>query len=118
MNEVIGIDHIYITVSDLAPSGRIYDVVLIDTLGFRKSSLSLGGDPHVQHGNRHFGFVLRPAHVATQHEPYSPGLHHFCFRVDSIEDVHTGLCLFKETMNRRKVSRYTCCIKASKRNSE
>ena len=88
MAEVIGIDHIYITVSDMARSERFYDLLMVGALGFRKNSFALGGDPHAQYFNRHFGFVLRPARIATRHEPYSPGLHHFCFRVDSIEEVH------------------------------
>ena len=61
MTEVIGIDHIYITVSDLARSEPFYDRVLRDALGFRKNSFTLAGDPHVQYYNRHFGYVLRPA---------------------------------------------------------
>ena len=40
--------------------------------------------------NRHFGYVLRPAKGTRQHDPYSPGLHHFCFRVDSSADVHAA----------------------------
>jgi catechol 2,3-dioxygenase-like lactoylglutathione lyase family enzyme len=88
MAEVIGIDHIYIAVSDLARSERFYDLALIDALGFRKNRFSLGGEPHVQYFNRHFGFVLRPARVAREHDPYAPGLHHFCLRVDTAADVH------------------------------
>lgn len=88
MAEVIGIDHIYIAVTDLAASERFYDRVMIETLGFRKSKFTIAGDPHIQYFNRHFGFVLRPARVASKHEPYSPGLHHFCLRVDSAEEVH------------------------------
>jgi catechol 2,3-dioxygenase-like lactoylglutathione lyase family enzyme len=87
MPAVIGIDHVYITVADMAASERFYDLVLQDTLGFRKNRFSLGGDAHVQYYNRHFGYVLRPARVAAKHEPYAPGLHHFCLRVDSIADV-------------------------------
>lgn len=87
MTEVIGIDHIYVAVSDLEVSERFYDRVMVETLGFRKNAFSLGGDPHVQYFNRHFGFVLRPAHVAVRHEPYAPGLHHLCLRVDSAGDV-------------------------------
>src|SRR5262245_2820061 len=86
--EVIGIDHIYVTVSDLEASEQFYDRVMIDVLGFRKNKFSLAGDPHVQYFNRHFGFVLRPARASTKHDPYSPGLHHFCLRVDSAADVH------------------------------
>lgn len=87
MIEVTGIDHIYITVSDLARSRAFYDTVLLRVLGFRSNSFELGGDPHVQYYNRHFGYVLRPARSARTHDPYSPGLHHFCLRVDTVDDV-------------------------------
>lgn len=89
MTEVIGIDHIYITVSDLAASEQFYDLVMINTLGFRKNKFSLAGDPHIQYFNRHFGFVLRPSRMLARHEPYAPGLHHLCLRVDSAADVHS-----------------------------
>lgn len=87
MIEIIGIDHIYITVSDMARSEDFYDRALRDALGFRKNCFTLSGDPHVQYFNRHFGYVLRLAHGAATHDPYSPGLHHFCFRVEAVEDV-------------------------------
>lgn len=89
MAEVTGIDHIYVTVSELAKSEPFYDQVLVKTLGFRKNSFVLGGDPHIQYFNRHFGFVLRPARVPARHDPYSPGLHHFCLRVDSSAEVYS-----------------------------
>jgi len=88
MPEVIGIDHIYITVSDLAASELFYDLVLQDALGFRKNRFTLGGDDHVQYFNRHFGFVLRPARVPGDYESYAPGLHHFCLRVETADEVH------------------------------
>jgi catechol 2,3-dioxygenase-like lactoylglutathione lyase family enzyme len=87
MIEVIGIDHIYITVSDPNRSEDFYDLVLLEVLGFRKNKFDLGGDPHIQYFNRHFGYVLRPARSETTHDSYSPGLHHFCLRVDSAEEV-------------------------------
>jgi catechol 2,3-dioxygenase-like lactoylglutathione lyase family enzyme len=87
MTEVIGIDHIYVTVSDLVKSEQFYDRVLGAVLGFRKNEFVIGGDRHIQYFNRHFGFVLRPARVNAAHEPYSAGLHHFCFRVESKEEV-------------------------------
>ena len=87
MPDVTGIDHIYITVSDMARAEAFYTTVLGQVLGFRHNRFTLGSDPHVQFYNRHFGYVLRPARVATAHEPYSPGLHHFCFRVDTVADV-------------------------------
>lgn len=87
MTEVTGIDHIYIAVSDLDRSEVFYDQVMLKTLGFRKNKFTLDGDPHVQYFNRHFGYVLRPSHTSSARDPYAPGLHHFCLRVDSIEDV-------------------------------
>lgn len=88
MVEVTGIDHLYISVSDLPLAEAFYDQVLINTLGFRKNRFSLAGAEHIQYFNRHFGFVLRPATSAGSHDPYAPGLQHFCLRVESIADVH------------------------------
>lgn len=82
-----GIDHIYIAVSDLRISEQFYDVVLMDVLGFRKNTFELGGDPHVQYFDRYFGYVIRPARLKISHEPYAPGLHHVCLRMDTPEDV-------------------------------
>ena len=79
--EVIGIDHIYVAVRDLARSKAFYDRAM-PVLGFRKREAAIGGDRHVLYHNRHFGYVLRPASKDTpEHDPYAPGLHHFCFRV-------------------------------------
>jgi len=79
--EVLGIDHVYITVRDLAVSEGFYDRALAAVLGHVKLQAPVGGDPHIHYVNRHFGFSLRPARTAAAHDPYSPGLHHFCFRV-------------------------------------
>ena len=87
MPEVTGIDHIYITVSDLDRSEVFYDQVLLKTLDFRKNKFTLGGDPHVHYFNRHFGYVLRPSRTPVKHDSYAPGLHHLCLRVNSDEDV-------------------------------
>lgn len=89
MTPVIGIDHIYITVSDLARSEAFYDRALRDVLGFRRNRFAIGDDPHVQYYNRHFGYVLRPARLGQAHQPYAPGLHHLCLRVDTVDDVRT-----------------------------
>jgi glyoxylase I family protein len=80
--EVTAVDHVYIAVSDLERSQRFYDRVMA-TLGFRKMARPLaGGDLHVHYFNRVLQFSLRPAAPGTRaHDPYSPGLHHFCFRV-------------------------------------
>ena len=86
--EVIGIDHIYITVSDLAVSETFYDKAM-SLLGFIKSKGPIGGDPHIHYYNSQYGFSIRPArNLENKFDPYSPGLHHFCFRVDSIQEVN------------------------------
>ncbi len=87
MPTITGIDHIYIAVSDPPRSETFYDTVLLQILEFRKNKFALEGEPHIQYYNRHFGYVLRPSCSTSAHDPYAPGLHHFCLRVDSIEDV-------------------------------
>ncbi len=89
MTDVTGIDHIYIAVSDLSRSEKFYDTVLLDILGFRKNKFTLGGEPHIQYYNRHFGYVLRPSSAKVVPEPRPPGLHHLCLRVDTPADVAT-----------------------------
>lgn len=86
MSEILGIDHIYVTVSDLARSELFYDR-LMAVLGFRKRAFTLGAEPHIHYHNRHFGYVLRPARSDQPHNSYAAGLHHLCLRVESIEDV-------------------------------
>ncbi|MEW6635470.1 MAG: hypothetical protein AB1425_01500 [Actinomycetota bacterium] len=70
--EVIGIDHVYVTVRDLRRSEAFYDRVM-PVLGFRKRRGNIGGDPHL-HYNRQFGYSLRPARDTTpDHDPTRPG---------------------------------------------
>jgi glyoxylase I family protein len=93
--EVIGIDHVYISVSDLIRSESFYDRVFLN-LGFRKNAFPINGDGHIQYYNRHFGYVLRPAKTQRAHDPYSPGLHHFCLRVESASDVANAAKVLKQ----------------------
>jgi len=86
MPEIIGIDHIYIAVSDIDRSATFYDSVM-DILGFRRSEFKLNNEEHIQYSNRCFGYVLRPAHGKDKYNSYAPGLHHFCMRVESKEEV-------------------------------
>ena len=79
--DVLGIDHVYFTVSDLAASERFYDALLVEALGHVKLRAPIGGDPHVHYVNRHFSIALRPARSRAAHDSYAPGLHHFCLRV-------------------------------------
>lgn len=84
--EVVGIDHVYLSVSDLEASTRFWSTVL-GVLGFRSGAFEIGGEPHASWHNRHFGIVLRPARTKSAHDAYAPGLHHLCLRVDSVDDV-------------------------------
>jgi catechol 2,3-dioxygenase-like lactoylglutathione lyase family enzyme len=86
MPEVLGIDHIYVTVSNMERSERFYDAVM-KALGFRKNEFQIGGEKHIQYYNREFGYVLRPAREKAQHNAYAPGLHHLCFRVEGESEV-------------------------------
>lgn len=86
MSEIIGIDHIYVTVTDLAVSEKFYDTVMA-ALGFKKNVFSINDESHIQYYNRHFGYVLRPARLQRPHDAYAPGLHHLCFRVDGKREV-------------------------------
>lgn len=70
--EIIGIDHVYVAISDLERSARFYDAVT-EVLGFRKNRFQIGGERHVQYYNRHFGYVLWPARAARAHDPYASG---------------------------------------------
>jgi glyoxylase I family protein len=87
--EVLGIDHLYVTVSDLTRSEQFYDPIL-RALGFRKGTLAVGGEPHIHYFNRVTQYSLRQARlgVAERAEPYRTGsVHHLCFRVRSAAHV-------------------------------
>lgn len=95
MPEVIGIDHIYITVSNLDRSEKFYDVVM-KVLGFRKNQFQIEGEKHIQYYNRHFGYVLRPTRFNSTHNCYAPGLHHICLRVEGEKEVKEAAERLKE----------------------
>jgi catechol 2,3-dioxygenase-like lactoylglutathione lyase family enzyme len=85
--EVIAVDHVYVTVSDLARAERFYDVVM-RLLDFRKGTTPIAGERHLHYFNRITQYTLRPARPGSPpHDPYRPGLHHVCFRVASRGDV-------------------------------
>ena len=74
--ELIGVDHVYLTVSDFASSCRFYDR-LMRALGFKKGTVAIHGEPHCHYYNRSFQVSIRPAHYrAVKHDSYAPGLHH------------------------------------------
>jgi catechol 2,3-dioxygenase-like lactoylglutathione lyase family enzyme len=84
--EVTALDHVYVTVADLARSEAFYDPVM-RLLGFRKGTTPIGGEPHVHYFNRVMQYSIRPARSRRGHDPYGPGLHHVCLRVALPADV-------------------------------
>lgn len=93
MLDVIGLDHLYLCVSELPRSERFYDPVM-QLLGFRKGDKPIGGDPHAHYFNRVMQLSLRPARSAARHDPYAPGVHHVCLQLadrQAVEDAVVGL---------------------------
>lgn len=85
--EVIGLDHIYITVSDFERSEAFYDQIM-QSFGFRKGDKPISGEPHAHYFNRHLQYSIRPTRDTFQaHNPYSPGVHHICFQVTERKSV-------------------------------
>ena len=80
--EVIGLDHVYLAVSDFEHSIRFYDAVF-SALGFKKGELPISGEPHAHYFNRSLQLSIRPAHSRVHHDPYAPGLHHICLQLRS-----------------------------------
>jgi len=93
--EVTGLDHIYLTVSDMARSERFYDTVM-RLLGFRKGDAAVGGDPHAHYFNRALQLSIRPARSRSAHDPYAPGLHHLCLQVPARADVDAAAASLRE----------------------
>ena len=84
--EVVALDHLYLTVSDLRAAERFYDPVM-RLLDFRRSAGTIAGDPHIHYYNRVLQLTIRPARSPRQHDPYAPGLHHLCLRVQTRAEV-------------------------------
>jgi glyoxylase I family protein len=79
--EILGLDHVYLSVADFARSEVFYDRVM-KRLGFKKGTFPIGGEPHCHYFNRNLQISIRPARSAgSRHDSYAPGLHHLCFRV-------------------------------------
>ena len=83
---VIGIDHIYVSVTDMRRAEKFYDAVM-KLLDFRKGAMPIGGDEHLHYFNRVTQYSIRPARVEQKHDPYQSGLHHLCFRVENNQQV-------------------------------
>jgi glyoxylase I family protein len=93
--EVIGLDHLYLTVKDLAHSEKFYDTVF-GRLDFRKADTSIAGDPHRHYFNRIMQISIRQAKNDVPHDPYAPGLHHLCLQVADNTSVDRLYDLLRE----------------------
>src|SRR5688572_21299647 len=88
------INHLDLTVSDLAVSVPFYDRVLAH-LGFERLAPTGTGSArpvwHAKHASlRRFGIALceaSPAQRGKRHDRYAPGLHHVAFHAASRDDV-------------------------------
>jgi glyoxylase I family protein len=76
---ICGVDHIYLTVSDMARSEAYYDRVCA-ALGFRKGTKPIAGERHAHYFLPSLQITLRPAHHHQPHDPYAAGLHHLCLQ--------------------------------------
>jgi len=83
--QILGLDHIDLSVRDLTRSRAFYDTVL-SALGFRKMS----DDGTIVWRGRHLEIGIRAATSGDEgksHDRYDVGLHHLAFRAESRADV-------------------------------
>ncbi|MGO9603386.1 MAG: hypothetical protein ACLQAT_08300 [Candidatus Binataceae bacterium] len=57
--EILGVDHIYLSVTDFERSQAFYDR-LMKTLGFKKGTHAIGGAPHRHYYKRNMQVSIRP----------------------------------------------------------
>src|SRR5215471_1795203 len=83
--EILGIDHIDLTVNDLQRSIAFY-TKLFTALGFRR----VASDDYIAWGNAHMNVAVRAAandEKGAAFNRYRVGLHHLAFRTRSREEV-------------------------------
>lgn len=81
VGEIVGLDHLYLAVSDFGRAERFYDRVM-RLMGFRKGVRAIADAPHCHYFNRVMQISIRPANAgAPAHDPYAPGVHHICLQV-------------------------------------
>ena len=89
--EVLGIEHLDVTVNDLARSTAYYDKVM-PALGFKR--LPDNDRNNIRWANAHLSFAIRPAAQRTEFDRYRVGFHHLAFKAKSraaIDEFHRFL---------------------------
>lgn len=91
--KVVGLDHVYLAVRDMARSESFYDRVM-EVLGFRKGDKAIAGERHAHYFTPSLQISIRPARTDAEHDPYRAGLHHLCLQaadVASVDELHRRL---------------------------
>ena len=86
MMSSVGLDHVYISVSDFGRAVAFYDAVM-GALGFAKGDQAIDGEPHAHYFTPRMQYTIRQAARDRSHDPYAPGLHHLCFQVLGAAEV-------------------------------
>jgi glyoxylase I family protein len=89
--EDLGVEHIDVTVNDLARSTTFYGKVM-PALGFRR--LPDNDRDNIRWANAHLSLAIRPARERGEFDRYRAGFHHLAFRAKSraaIDDFHRFL---------------------------
>jgi glyoxylase I family protein len=95
--EVFGVEHIDLTVNDVARSRAFYDR-LLGALGFRKGER----DDYIYWANAQMTIAIREASAANREarfDRYRVGLHHLAFRARSRADID----VFHDFLVREKI---------------
>src|ERR1019366_9435427 len=87
--EIIGLDHVYLAVSDFARSENFYDGVM-RALGFFKGDRAIAGERHAHYFNRALQISIRPTRAPGPHNPYAPGAHPLGLEAPERRAVHGG----------------------------
>lgn len=93
--EVLGVEHIDLTVNDFKRSAVFYDKVL-GALGFRRLEEDDAGEHDLRWGNAHLTIAIRAAReTGGVFNRYRVGLHHLALKVrtrEQVDEFHRFLC--------------------------
>ena len=87
--EIVGVEHVDLTVNDLKRSAGFYDKVL-GALGFRRLEEDDAGEHDLRWGNAHPTIAIRAAaadQVGAEHNRYRVGLHHLALKARTRQQV-------------------------------